>query len=72
MIKLGLDKRKILGIHDETFGISQGLAPHPDELAIKPDDNDEYEMIERPKFWSRLSKVYPDMKESDESSHHQR
>lgn len=69
VLRLGLDKREILGIHVETFGISQGLAPHPEELEIKPDDNDEYEMTEYPKFWSRSSKVYPDMKASDESSY---
>ncbi len=66
VINLGLDKRQILGIHGETFGISQGLAPHPEELEIKPDDNDEDEMTEHSKFWSETSKEYPDMKASDE------
>ncbi len=32
VMNLGLDMRKGLGIQDETFAISQGLAPHPEEL----------------------------------------
>ncbi len=71
VIKLGLDKRETLGIHSEIFGISQGLAPHPEELKLKPADNDKYEMSEQPKFWSEASKVYPYMKASDESPRRQ-
>jgi hypothetical protein len=35
MRELSIEERKGLGINDETFGISQGLAPHPEELAVK-------------------------------------
>jgi hypothetical protein len=31
---LGLDKRAMLGIQNETFGISQGMSPHPEELEL--------------------------------------
>ena len=68
VVKLGLDKRKMLGIHGETFGISQGLVPHPEELELKRDDFDEYAGEEHPEFWSESSNVYPDMKASDGSS----
>jgi hypothetical protein len=35
VVNLGVDNRKALGLNDETFGISQGLSPHPEELKIK-------------------------------------
>jgi hypothetical protein len=39
VIGLGLDRRSLLGIHNETFGISQGLTPHPEELELKAGDH---------------------------------
>lgn len=66
MIKLGLEKRNMLGIHTETFGISQGLVPHPEELAIKRDDYNEYAGEAPSVFWSESSKEYPDLKAGEQ------
>ncbi len=65
---LGFDGRKMLGIHNEAFGISHGLSPHSEELVLRADEYDRYDPAEQPQFWSESSKVYPDMKASDESS----
>lgn len=66
VIGLGLDKRSLLGIHNETFGISQGLSPHPEELKLVADDYDRYDPAEQPLLWSEKSKKYPDLKSSGE------
>lgn len=66
VIGLGLDKRSLLGIHNETFGISQGLSPHPEELKLVADDYDRYDPAEQPLLWSEKSKGYPDLKSSGE------
>lgn len=61
MMNLGAEKRRDLGIGDETFGISQGLSPHPEELKIKLQNNEKPILIIPSKFWSPASRVYPDM-----------
>jgi hypothetical protein len=62
MLNLGIDKRKALGIHEETFGLSQGLAPHPEEFRLKEEKEDVPELRITSRFWSPGSKVYPDLK----------
>ncbi len=61
MINLGLDKRKVLGVHEETFGISQGLAPHPEELRFRLVKEEIPELRVTSQFWGFNSKVYPDL-----------
>jgi hypothetical protein len=58
---LGLDKRAMLGIQNETFGISQGMSPHPEELELSADEHDRHDPAEQPLLWSESSTVYPDM-----------
>ncbi len=65
---LGLDGRKMLGIRDEAFGISHGLTPHSEELALIADEYERYDPAEQDQLWSESSKVYPDTKASDDSS----
>jgi hypothetical protein len=48
------------GIHDEAFSISQGLAPHPEELKIREVQEDTPELRVSSRFWGPGSKVYPD------------
>lgn len=62
------DGRKMLGIHNEAFGISHGLTPHSEELALRADEYERYDPAEQDQLWSESSKVYPDMKASDDSS----
>ncbi|GBD97877.1 MAG TPA: hypothetical protein ENG83_00015 [Nitrospirae bacterium] len=66
MINLGIEKRKELGIQDETFGISQGLSPHPEELRIRAHKNEKPILIMRSRYWSPDSMVYPDMEVAEE------
>ncbi len=60
VMKLGLDKRKVLGMKEETFGISQGLAPHPEELKIKLEESEIPVFGFQSPVWGPDSKVYPD------------
>jgi hypothetical protein len=62
LMTLGLERRKELGLNDETFGISQGLAPHPDELKINVQNNEKPLLIIKSRFWGPGSSVYPDLK----------
>ncbi|MEN8264097.1 MAG: hypothetical protein ABFR82_11595 [Nitrospirota bacterium] len=64
VIKLGLDKRKVLGMKEEIFGISQGLAPHPEELRVKLDESEIPEIEFQLPVWGPDSKVYPDFNPS--------
>ncbi len=66
VIDLGLDKRALLGIHGETFSISQGLSPHPEELALIRDDTEMDYPAEQQLLWSETSSVYPDLKIADQ------
>ncbi len=59
--ELGLDRRREMGISDETFGISQGLAPHPEELQIKVLKNEKSVLTLRSDYFSPSSRVYPDL-----------
>jgi hypothetical protein len=61
IMKLGIERRKGLGIHDETFGISQGLPPHPEELEIKKHIHEDQDVSIQPTYWEPGSRVYPDM-----------
>ncbi len=65
VINLDLDKRKMLGMHEETFGISQGLAPHPEELRIRMMNEEISELRITSQFWGPDSKVYPDLNVAD-------
>jgi hypothetical protein len=61
VVNLGFDNRKALGLNDETFGISQGLAPHPEELKIRKHKYEEPDLVTQTVFWRLGSRVYPDM-----------
>lgn len=61
ILELGLDRRKALGINDEAFGISQGLAPHPEELKIKVLKNEKAVLTIRSDYFGASSRVYPDL-----------
>ncbi len=65
MMNLGFEKRKEMGIHDETFGISQGLAPHPEELKIKVQKEEKPILRIQSRFWGPYSRVYPDLELSE-------
>lgn len=36
MLELTVEQKEALGFSKETFGLTQGLAPHPEELAFRP------------------------------------
>ena len=58
--QLGMEGRKSMDISDNTFSISQGLAPHAEELSlIVHEDEIPIETDSSPYFGSN-SKVYPD------------
>jgi hypothetical protein len=61
MIELGIERRKDLGIHDENFGISQGMAPHPEELKIRVQKNEKPSLRIQSRLWGPTSSVYPDL-----------
>jgi len=66
LMGLGLERREELGLNDETFGISQGLSPHPEELKIKVQNNERPVLIIQSRFWGPGSRVYPDLKVREE------
>ena len=68
VMNLGLDMRKGLGIQDETFAISQELAPHPDELAVRSETNITPVLMIQSRFWGPSSRVYPDIKLPDQEA----
>ncbi len=56
--ELPMEAREQLGVSPETFGLSMGMKPHPEELALKlcePDDD-----TEAAKAYTPGSKQYPD------------
>ena len=61
MFDLGSEKRNYLGIDEETFGISQGLAPHPEELIMKVQEDELPVATGQSRFWGPSSRVYPDL-----------
>ena len=57
---LGMEGRKSIDVSDKTFAISQGLAPHPEELSLTVHEGEiPIETDSSPYFGSK-SKVYPD------------
>ncbi len=57
--QLGIQGRRMVDVSDETFAISQGLAPHPEELALTVHEGEAIEIDSAPYFGDK-SKVYPD------------
>lgn len=49
-----------LGLNPETFCLTQGLAPHPEELILKIVTDESYEVPEASKYFGINSTVYPD------------
>ena len=68
MRDLGIEERKGLGINEETFGISQGLAPHPEELAVNLMKNEKPYLMIQSILWGPSSRVYPDMELPDQET----
>ena len=57
----GLEGRKAKGISSETFAISMGLRPHPDELVIKVYDVDP-PRASKSVYFNPESRIYPALK----------
>jgi hypothetical protein len=60
MLSLGEEEKKSMDFNPETFSITQGLAPHPEELDLKEAFDGVYEIPETSMYFGRLSVVYPD------------
>ena len=60
MLELGMDARKDMSLSNESFAISQGLAPHPEELKIKMYKKEKADIQEPSDFFGPKSKIYPD------------
>ena len=60
MLELGMDARKDMSLSNESFAISQGLAPHPEELKIKMYKKEKAVIQEPSDFFGPKSKIYPD------------
>lgn len=60
MLELGMDERKDMSLSNESFAISQGLAPHPEELKIKMHKKEKAVITEPSDFFGPESKIYPD------------
>ena len=60
MMKLGLEGRKGMAFNEETFAITQGLAPHPEELKIKVHKGEKAIVLDSSPYFGSKSKVYPD------------
>jgi hypothetical protein len=58
---LGMEGRKQLAISPETFGLTQGLKPHPEELRLRAIDPDEDGETPPSDLYRPGSEVYPDM-----------
>lgn len=63
VMNLRLEQRKGMGIHNEAFAISQGLAPHPEELKIREEKDEKPVLSIQSRFWGPSSRVYPDLEE---------
>jgi hypothetical protein len=57
---LGMDDRKALDLSDETYAISHGLSPHPEELELKVHEGALPVETDSSLYFSSKSKVYPD------------
>ncbi len=57
---MGLEGREQRKISKETFALSQGLAPHPEELIIKAYQREKAVIRGPSMLFGPRSKVYPD------------
>ncbi len=60
MLSLGEEERKDLSFNPETFAITQGWAPHPEELVLKEVTDETYEVPEISQHFGPDSRCYPD------------
>ncbi len=60
MLNLGEEERKCLSFNPETFAITQGFAPHPEELVLKEVTDETYEVPETSPHFGPDSSCYPD------------
>jgi hypothetical protein len=60
MLSLGEEERKGMAFNPETFAITQGLAPHPEELVLKEMIGETYEEPEISQHFGPDSRCYPD------------
>jgi len=60
MLSLGEEEKKNMAFNPETFSITQGLAPHPEELILKKAAEEEYEIPETSVYFGPSSAIYPD------------
>jgi hypothetical protein len=57
---LGMEGRKSMDVSEVTFHITQGLAPHPEELELKEYDGEKPIESDSSLYFGNTSKVYPD------------
>jgi len=60
MLNLGEEERKGMSFNPETFAITQGLSPHPEELVLKEVTDETYEVPEISEYFGPNSRFYPD------------
>jgi hypothetical protein len=60
MVKLGLEGREGMAFNEETFAVTQGLAPHPEELKLQVHKGEEAIILDTSPYFGSTSKVYPD------------
>jgi hypothetical protein len=60
MLSLGEEERKDMAFNPETFAITQGLAPHPEELVLREVTDKTYEVPEISEYFGPDSRCYPD------------
>jgi hypothetical protein len=60
MMQLGLEGKKAMAINEETFGLTQGLTPHPEELELKVHESETPIEVDPSPYFGTKSKVYPD------------
>jgi hypothetical protein len=58
MLSMGEEERKKMAFKPETFSLTQGLAPHPEELILKK-IAEKYEIPETSSYFNPASGVYP-------------
>lgn len=54
------EQKKCLDLNPETYSLTHGLAPHPEELVLKVIDDEPYEVPELSRYFGPDSVVYPD------------
>ena len=69
MWEMGLEGREQSNIGKETFALSQGLAPHPEELIIKAYKQEKAVIREPSVLFGPKSKIYPDYGYLEQSSY---